>query len=119
MTPEERLTRLENNLLKLSAVQNATADSLKLYKYELFVPFVEPPLEYYGMGMVVVLRFDTTFDQMPLVLLHQSPNRSATGGSCIHPSGGSDIRTKKYVVSQWQDTKYILVSTQPGSFYKV
>ena len=40
MTPEERLTALENSLLKMNSPQPASVDSLKFYKYQVHVPYI-------------------------------------------------------------------------------
>lgn len=114
MNAEDRLTRLENTLLKLSGQQNTGPDSLKFYRYELFVPYVQPPQG--DLQMNVLLQFDTTLDYMPLVVLYQT---QGTQTAFLHPTGGSTITTKRYLTSQSQDTTYILISTQPGSFYRV
>lgn len=114
MNAEDRLTRLENTLLKLSGQQNTGPDSLKFYRYELFVPYVQPPQG--DLQMNVLLQFDTTLDYMPLVVLYQT---QGTQTAFLHPTGGSTITTKRYLTSQIQDATYILISTQPGSFYRV
>ena len=114
MNAEDRLTRLENTLLKLSGQQNTGPDSLKFYRYELFVPYVQPPQG--DLRMNILLQFDTTLDYMPLVVLHKTQGVQTTS---LHPTGGSSITTKRYLTSQSQDATYILISTQPGSFYRV
>ena len=112
MTPEERLTALENNLLKMNSPQPASADSLKFYKYQVHVPYIANERGY----MKILLYFITTSEDIPLVMLHKNPNWYSS--YMIHPSAGSTKNTKKYYVEQGESTTYILLSTQPGSFYK-
>lgn len=114
MTPEERLTALENSLLKMNSPQTASADSLKFYKYQVHVPHTVN----IGETMNILLYFITVSEDMPLVMLHRNPN--AWGGALymVHPSSGSTKNTKKYYVQQNETTTYILLSTQPGSFYR-
>ena len=112
MTPEERLTALENSLVKMNSPQPASADSLKFYKYQIHVPFTGDVTE----TQKILLCFVTTSEDMPLVMLHKNPNWYSL--YTIHPSAGSTKNTKKYYVEQTQSTTYILLSTQPGSFYR-
>ena len=112
MTPEERLTALENSLLKMNSPQPASVDSLKFYKYQVHVPYITNERGY----MKIVLHFITASEDIPLVMLHRNPNN--WGPYMIHPSAGSTKNTKKYYVEQSKDTTYILLSTQPGSFYR-
>lgn len=114
MTPEERLTTLENSLLKMNSPQPASADSLKFYKYQVHVPHTVN----IGESMNVLLYFITTSEDMSLVMLHRNPNSWDGSSYMVHPSSGSDKNTKKYYIQQTQTTTYILLSTQPGSFYR-
>lgn len=114
MTPEERLTALENSLLKMNSPQTASADSLKFYKYQVHVPHTVN----IGEAMNILLYFITVSEDMPLVMLHRSPNAWSGASYMIHPSSGSTKNTKKYYVQQNETTTYILLSTQPGSFYR-
>lgn len=114
MTPEERLTALENSLLKMNSSQPASTDSLKFYKYQIHVPHAVNV----GESMKILLYFITTSEDMPLVMLHRNPNAWGASSYMIHPSAGSTKNTKKYYVEQTESTTYILLSTQPGSFYR-
>ena len=114
MTPEERLTALENSLLKMNSPQPASADSLKFYKYQVHVPFTGN----IGESMKILLYFITTSEDIPLVMLHRNVSSWGSSSYMIHPNAGSTKNTKKYYVEQTQDTTYILLSTQPGSFYR-
>lgn len=113
MNLEQRITLLENNLIQMSTSQTASTDSLKFYRYELYVPHTGDVTE----TQKILLCFVTTSEDMPLVMLHESPN-SWGARYTIHPSAGSTKNTKKYYVEQSEDTTYILLSTQPGSFYR-
>jgi len=114
MTPEERLTALENSLLKMNSPQMASADSLKFYKYQVHVPHTVN----IGEAMNILLYFITVSEDAPLVMLHRNPNAWGGVSYMIHPSSGSTKNTKKYYVQQNETTTYILLSTQPGSFYR-
>ena len=113
MTPEERLTALENSLLKMNSSQPASADSLKFYKYQIHVPHTANV----GESVYILLCFVTSSEDNPLVMLHRNPN-SWSSSYMIHPSAGSTKDMKKYYVQQTESTTYILLSTQPGSFYR-
>ena len=114
MPPEERLTALENSLLKMNSPQTASADSLKFYKYQVHVPHTVN----IGETMNILLYFITVSGDMSLVMLHRNPNAWGGASYMIHPSSGSTKNTKKYYVQQNETTTYILLSTQPGSFYR-
>lgn len=114
MTPEERLTALENSLLKMNSPQPASADSLKFYKYQVHVPHTANVSE----PVYILLYFITSSEDNSLVMLHRNPNAWGASSYMIHPSAGSTKDIKKYYVQQTESTTYILLSTQPGSFYR-